>query len=413
MGRFQQHSSTPAFGHYSEAHRFLWALLSLRLPSGSSILSFCWQEQSSGLVGRRYEFTIPNIQRGGQSKDVLADVFQKQFQSSKHLLQTLDRLLHTFKAKRPLTRQSVNTFDPTSFKVYLGDFGDPITVDQIRELCKCDLLILDALQTHRVDSSTQLWNGVVLPRSVVGRLDLITLPNISELDLSLDRSKITVFATVLEILRSHFTDLRPGHLRFTGILLAGWEDVFGPAELRKLIGELARQGLDVYLEACSAEFLVHPHVIKQEAISGLVLLNGLILPNGQRRDCFDSAGLQPTLDACIAEKSSRKFTIMMWEPLDDGVTISNAIRRRSSLWCQFYSTLLWIAPTSALFDLGIDSGQSEPLSAFDWLKRDDFLMLHEKWKAQTPVGINPPRFSELSNISRYLIRSYLQTLGIC
>lgn len=343
-----------------------------------------------------------------------ANLSLNQVDSSKRLLQNIDRLLSTLEVANPTRQRLDNTSKLMSFKIYLGDLNELVTADRIRDLFKCDLIILELLQIYSVDFITHLLGTTIVPQSIVGRLDLMALPRISELDLCRDISKFTVFKTVLETIGCQFAGAASGHLPLTGILLANFQDVFAPAELIRLTGEIARQGLHVYLEVGPKSFLNHPHVIKQESVSGLIIRNGLVMPNGQRRDYFDSVGLQPTLDACMAEKSLRNFTVMMWEPLNPDASATNPVMRRSSMWCQFHSALLWIDHRSCVFDPSPQSNQFEPLSAFDWLKRDDFMILHQRWKTCLPVGSSSHNLPQLADTEfRYQGMYCLKKLGIC
>ncbi len=222
---------------------------------------------------------------------------------------------------------------------------------------------------------------------MVGRLDLETLLGLWQYRLSHDRDAftITAFEQILSLVSTHFQNRDVEKSGFTGVLLAGWENFFSLSVLNQLNKEIVKLGLDVYLEIGPPGFLKEVDMVALESIFGLVIRNGLILPTGERRDCFDMEALRPTIKAFASQECRRSFTTMMWELLDDDVEVENAVIKRTFSWCRFHSTVPWIAPHHSLFNAAPDVGHIEPLSAFDWLKEADVMQIHDLWRNSQTV----------------------------
>jgi hypothetical protein len=271
---------------------------------------------------------------------------------------------------------------PTSFRIYLGAFDKTITTDQARILSDWDLIILNPLQSNVVDAVASIPRNRLKPHFVVGRLDLEALIDLPQHKLAPETFTIIAFKRILSLVPTHFQNANVEKAGFTGILLAGWEGLFSVAVLNKLSKHLANLGLDVYLETGPPSFLngVQVDAARAESVVGLVIRNGLILPNGERRDCFSMEALRPTIKTFISQECLRSFTTMMWEMLDDGAVVGDAVMKRTFTWCRFHSVVPWIAPRSALLDTHPDIGHVEPLSAFDWLKDANVMQVHDIWR---------------------------------
>jgi hypothetical protein len=315
---------------------------------------------------------------------------------SKSLLRKVDTYLKNLAITFPISKsisERGESHKPTSFRIYLGAFDKTITADQARILSDWDLVILNPLQSNVVDAVASIPRNRQKPHFVVGRLDLETLLDLPQHKLDRETFTITAFERILSLVSTHFLNSDIEKAGFTGILLAGWEGLFSVAVLSKLSKHLANQGLDVYLETGPPSFLkgVEVDAAGAESIVGLVIRNGLILPNGERRDCFSMEALRPTIKAFISQECLRSFTTMMWEQLDDDAVVGDAIIKRTFTWCRFHSALHWIAPRSALLDAQPDIGHVEPLSAFDWLKDANAMQVHDLWRNSQMVR-NPSSF---------------------
>lgn len=262
-----------------------------------------------------------------------------------------------------------------------------MTPDQARILSHWDLIILDPFQPNIVDAIASIPRSRQKPHFVVGRLDLETLLDLGQYRLSHDHYTFTIraFEQILGLVPTHFQNRDVEKSGFTGVLLAGWKSFFSLSVLNCLNKEIVKLGLDVYLEVCPPDFLKEADMGALEQVNGLVIRNGLILPTGERRDCFDMEALRPTIKAFTSQQCKRSFTTMMWELLDDDVEVENAVIKRTFSWCRFHSTVPWIAAHHSLLSAEPDAGHGEPLSAFDWLKGANVMQIHDLWRNNQTV----------------------------
>jgi hypothetical protein len=313
------------------------------------------------------------------------------------VVQKVDTYLQNRSITHPIPRPISDRGEsnkPSSFRIYLGAFDKTITADQTRVILDYDLIILDPLQSNVINAVTSIPKNKRKPHYVVGRLDLEALLDLSQQKLDRESFTITALERILSLVAKNFQNAGVGGSGFTGILLTGWEPVFSVSTLNKLSRHLLKLGLDVYLETGPPNFLnCGGDAVRAESIAGLVIRNGLILPNGKRRDCFNMEALRPTIKAFISEECLRSFTTMMWELLNDDAVVEDAVVKRTFSWCRFHSTLPWIAPRCALLNAqpDIGSGRIEPLSAFDWLKDAQVMQIHDLWRNNHTVR-NPDIF---------------------
>ncbi|KAI9927825.1 hypothetical protein MW887_002677 [Aspergillus wentii] len=272
--------------------------------------------------------------------------------------QRLDALSnHNFTLSNTQTKQK-----PSSFGVYLGSFSEPVSQSQRKLLSQWDLLIVDPLQSGVINAISNLDR-----KQVLGRIDL-------SLIISQD-STLAAIENIENILTRKFNGTA-----FSGVLLANWEDKFTSTTQKKLVEAIHSLGLAVYLETSAPEFLTERNVLQTDAISGLVIRNVSILPNGEKRDYFQMEKLQPTIKAFVSESCVRDFVVMAWETVDDDVSVSNAVVRRSLQWCNFYSAIASIGSESALHDADLNARTVEPLPAFGWLKESEIMKAHDNWR---------------------------------
>lgn len=173
---------------------------------------------------------------------------------------------------------------------------------------------------------------------------------------------------------------------FSGIVFANWEGLFAPSTLSKLFETISHLGLMVYLETQPPDFLENRKSLQNSAISGLVIRNASILPCGEKRDYFQAMNLQATIKAFVSEACMRDFVVLAWETVENDVTLSNAVIRRSLQWCNFYSAISWIGSEAALYDTDLNSPTIEPLPAFGWLKEADVMKSHDVWRSNLKVS---------------------------
>lgn len=258
---------------------------------------------------------------------------------------------------------------PSSFGVYLGSFDESPTQSQHRLLQQWDLLIVDPFQERVASTITQYSQNQVL-----GRIDVSKIASPGE-------STLVVIDRIEQVLADKFDDTS-----YAGILFANWEDQFLPAVQSRLFEVIKSLGLTVFLETQSPDFLRNRKALQNSAISGLVVRNISILPSGEKRDYFQMAKLQSTIKAFVSESCMRDFVVLAWETLDDDVTPSNAIVRRSIQWCSFYSAICWIGTEASLQNSELNVPTIEPLPAFGWLKDADIMKTHDTWRSNLHIS---------------------------
>ncbi|KAF7511371.1 hypothetical protein GJ744_004560 [Endocarpon pusillum] len=261
---------------------------------------------------------------------------------------------------------------PSSFGVYLGSFSIPPTKAESRMLSQWELLILDPFQVGAVDAAADARGGQVL-----GRLDLSRI-------LATDDDVKVCLDKIFNVLVRTFKGTA-----FGGVLFAEWEGRFIPAVLRQLLILVNSLGLRIYLETSAPDFLQDGTVLQNEAVAGLVIKNASIMPNGEKRDYFEMTNLQKTVKAFVSESCLRDFVVMAWETIDDQAALANSVVKRSVQWCSFYSAITWIGPKAALTDAALNVPVVEPFGAFEWLKDDRVMKLHDVWRGNPAVVAQP------------------------
>lgn len=279
----------------------------------------------------------------------------------------LKRLRQLANRQLDLKHTSRQEQKPASVGVYLGAFDDPLAAPQERLLQQWDLLIVDPLQQGVVEA---VRHGRC---QVLGRVDLAHL--ISPKD-----SAVLAIEKIEGFLSTNFNGSA-----YSGILFANWETLFSPTLHAKLCEAISSLGLVIYLETQPPHFLSNRKPLQNNAVSGLVICNASILPNGEKRDYFQMTEMQATIKAFVSEACMRAFVVVAWETIDNDVTLSNATVQRSFKWYNFYSVISWIGSEAALYDANLNMPTKEPLPAFGWLKEANVMKSHDVWRSNSAV----------------------------
>ncbi|KAJ6157378.1 hypothetical protein N7470_004970 [Penicillium chermesinum] len=234
---------------------------------------------------------------------------------------------------------------PSSFGVYLGSFSDPLTEEQERILQQWDILIVDPFEENVLSAISRRGGARCL-----GRLDLESI-------LSHERSELTKVERIGGIVERAFSQST-----FYGVLFANWEETFSPSVQEKLFEAVSSLGLAVYLETQGPEFLTNRNSLQNHAVSGLVIRNATIMPQGEKRDYFQMTNLQPTIKAFVSEACMRDFVVLAWETTSNDVSLSNAV------------------------DAELNKRTLEPLPAFSWLKEPEVMKAHEVWRSTSNLS---------------------------
>ena len=292
-------------------------------------------------------------------------------------LQVLDRTTLPFGARREGIADK-----PASFGTYLGAIADPPTEAQSSILSIWELIVLDPSQPGVLDAISCSSNRTISPH-IVGRVQLDKILQGSAA--SEKRSTNQSFDIIISAVKSSFRRSQSQQSDFTGILLAGWENQFSISVFHQLTQFLAKLGFAIYLEISPPLFLEDGKVLDNKSIAGVVIRNGTILTNGERRDYFLMTSMKNAVKAFVSQSCYRQFVVMLWELHDDNVKASNAVIKRSYNWCNFYSAISWIGPTMALHDAEICKPVQEPLGAFSWLKDSRVMRIQDTWRTNSKV----------------------------
>lgn len=271
---------------------------------------------------------------------------------------------------------------PESFGVYLGEFDNPPTRHQMQILSEWDLLIFDPSQPGMVDAMSSGFYPV--SSQSLARL------NVEEV---VGHSSRPSIVSLVEWIARHIeysAKMTGHHCCFTGLVISNWDEYLPSSILETFIRFLSSLGLCVYLEVSAPHFLRDVSLAEIDDVTGLVICNGTINPNGEERDAFQMAAMRTTIKAFVSQACMRSFVVLLWETLDDGIEPLNAVIKRSYQWSKFYGALPWIGSIAALTSAEQSSSQDEPLGAFDWLKQLKVMKMHEKWKDNQAVSVSSP-----------------------
>lgn len=257
---------------------------------------------------------------------------------------------------------------PSSVGVYLGQFDEFLSEDQMRFLGEWDMLIVDPYKPGVAQAVASAAG-----KQILGRLDFQ--------DIS-PKQDMTI-ATIDRIEKA-LSEVFEGSA-FTGILFANWEGKLVSGCWASVLEAVQRSGLSIYLETAPPDFLPDRNVLQNQAISGLVVRNASILPSGQKRDYFQLEKMKATIKAFVSEACMRDFVVVAWETIDDDAALSNAVVRRSLQWCNFYSAIPWIGRRAALENASLNTKLPEPLSSFGWLKEPEIMSAHETWRSNSSI----------------------------
>lgn len=275
---------------------------------------------------------------------------------------------------------------PTSFGVYLGTVSTPVTEIEAQILSQWDAVILDYREPGILDVVSD--DRVPLGPHILARLDLVqTLSSIA------DNTEVQLSRVVYIISRIVRQNLRqPNKSRyFTGIVVAGWRERLSIPLLNGLVKLLAAHGLDVYLEVGPPDFLEGVEKLDIGLFSGVIVRNGTILPDGERRDYFAMDKMKTTTKAFVSQACQRPFVTMMWDTIDDDADLSHAVVRRAHMWCSYHGAVPYFTRHRALRSIYDIRSCAEPLAAFQWLKTRRVMNVHEKYRTTRTVSTIPPK----------------------
>ena len=292
---------------------------------------------------------------------------------TKEYIQQLSRETKKYLSERKLAGK------PQSVGFYLGGFSVPMSEDQHRVLTQSHTLILDPSQPGAFQALTSLSNR---PTYIIGRIDVATLT--ADVPLNDRVAKVKV---ITDMIAKHMGPKENGgETPFNGVLIAKWDATITPGICNEIIGYLHGLNLNVYNEITAPVFMDKRNAaLNLELLAGVVFINAAIMPNGERRDYFNMLSMKTALEIVTAQSCIREFSMLMCEIVDDECPLSNAVVKRTFKWCKFYGAVPWIGYKAALKDAKRNVVVQQPPGAFEWLKRNSVIDVHEIWRFNSKV----------------------------
>jgi hypothetical protein len=272
---------------------------------------------------------------------------------------------------------------PKSFGVYFGSVSKPMTDAEKRALEQWDMLVVDPFQGGVTEGLCSL---VIRPRYIIARLDIGKI-----LEGVVDE-RVAKAEAILKELQRLQPALETTWSPYGGILLANWDSSISPETINELITFLNSVNLNVYNEIAAPRYLDKSNTISFSLLAGVIFVNGSILQNGSRRDYMQLLQMKPALEAATGQSCLREFSILMYEPVDDDAELSNAVVKRSFTWCSYYGALPWVGRISAIADAKKNIPMQAPDGAFDWIKKDKVVAIHETWRNNSKVSLSTETF---------------------
>ncbi|KAF2868581.1 hypothetical protein BDV95DRAFT_578761 [Massariosphaeria phaeospora] len=342
-----------------------WTLVAIIAASGLiGIIAFVWESYHS----------LRKLLRVNVDRSVLPRSVQERI----HLL---CKGANAVRTQQPLPSK------PTSFGVYLGLLNNPVTEEEEQLLSRWEAVVLDYCEPGVLDAVNN--KSVALGPHIIARLDLQHVMDFLALD-----NEVEMLRAVYLISKVTRQTLRQPNQRryFTGVLVAGWRERVSTPLLHGLAKLWAAHGLDVFLEVGPPDYLDKGGKLNLNLFAGVVVRNGTILENGERRDFFAMDKMKSTTKAFVSQACLGPFITMMWDTVDDTVDLSHAVARRAHMWCNYHGAIPFITRQSALTDLTEVRSCEEPLAAFQWLKDRKVMSIHEKFRTTRKLS---PEFSSI------------------
>lgn len=270
----------------------------------------------------------------------------------------------------------------------MGAFKFPLKQHDQNLFQRYDLLVLDPSQAGVLDVLADA--SIRCPQHVLARLDLYQMLSLESKgkETPMLRSLERIIGAIENILGRNGQSGNNGVI--TGIVFAGWYNLMSTAVLNTLATYVSRLGLNSYLEIVPPHFLDGIMSPDFSLFAGVIIRNGTILPNGEVRDFFQMEKMQSTVREFVSQSCLRKFTVMMWDTVDDRIEVSHAVVKRSYQWCSYHGALTWIGSDASISHTEANIPVAEPLAAFQWLKDQRVMRIHEAYRTNRLVTVSVP-----------------------
>jgi hypothetical protein len=259
--------------------------------------------------------------------------------------------------------------------------NSPITGEEAEILSQWDAIILDYCEPGVLDAVHD--DDVQMGPHIIARLDLLQILSFTVGNTEVDLSRVVyVLSKIIQQ-----TLRQPNQRRyFTGVVVAGWRERLPIPLLNGIARLLAAYGLDVYLEVGPPDFLDSVEKLDIGLFSGIVVRNGTIMTDGNRRDYFEMDKMKTTTKAFVSQACQRPFLTMMWDTIDNEVDLSHAVVRRAHMWCGYHGAIPYLTRRRALTSIFDIRSCEEPLAAFQWLKSRRVMNVHDKYRTTRTVS---------------------------
>lgn len=270
-----------------------------------------------------------------------------------------------------------------SFGVFLGDLDEThVSPAQLTQIASCwDFLVLNAkaVGLHRALAVSQ--STFRLARFDIAMMSGTTRMNrddkneiVFNKEVNQANSKVVVSDILSTLERLGESN------RFTGIVIAGWEDFLTASVVNALINLF--KDTSVYVET------MPPHYIQDSQSSlqlrdaaGLIIKSGSMMPTATRRDFFKLLPVNAAIRlACKQTMVRQDFLLAMYNPFEGNVVATNAELIRCERWCNYYSIKYWNGPEAALYDAKYFGGKNKvPVQALNYLKKEELMDVQAAW----------------------------------
>lgn len=270
-----------------------------------------------------------------------------------------------------------------SFGVFLGDLDEShVSQAQLTKITSCwDFLVLNAKAAGLDRALAASQSTFRLARFDIAMMSGVTRmnrDNKNEIVFNNDINQANAKAVVGDMIST--LERLGASNRFTGIVIAGWEDFLTSGAINALINLF--QDTSVYVET------MPPHYIQDSQASlqlrdaaGLIVKNGSMMPTATRRDFFKLLPANAAIRmACKQTMVRQDFLLAMYNPFEGDAVASNAELIRCERWCDYYSIKYWNGPEAALYDAKFFGGKNKvPTQALNYLKKEELMDVQAAW----------------------------------
>lgn len=270
-----------------------------------------------------------------------------------------------------------------SFGVFLGDLDEGhVSHAQLTKIASCwDFLVLNAKAAgldRALAISTSTFRLARFDVAMMSGVARMNRDDKNEVVFNNEMNQANAKAVVGDII-STLERLGESN-RFTGIVIAGWEDFLTSNAMNALVSVF--QDTSVYIEAMPPHYIQDSQASLQlKETAGLIIKSGSMMPTATRRDFFKLLPVNAAIRmACKQTMVRQDFLLAMYNPFEGDVVATNAELVRCERWCDYYSIKYWNGPEAALYDANFFGGKNKvPTQALNYLKKEELMDVQAAW----------------------------------